>query len=266
MAKRRTKRRNLENTVATIQKQYGPKALYRGGEPAIMRQWPHVPTGFDALDGITGCSGIPLGATTIVSGRTTSGKLTLAFKTLACAQQRSRNEQVVILDLTRQSDPDYLARCGVDLDRLLIARPALGPGVVDLLVDLLRSRQLRFVLVDSLVELMADGPTARRLNAALGLIDHAVREAGSALLFIDDPAPPWNRWALTGWLMNRNWPVIQRSSLHIECRRERWLRQAGDLVGYQAQARILRSRWAHGQPAALIESRFNGTVQAHSTW
>jgi hypothetical protein len=266
MSKRRTKRRNLENTVAAIQKQYGPQALHRGSERSIMRQWPHIPTGFKALDAITGCGGVPLGATTIFSGQTTSGKLTLAFKALAGAQQRSRDEQVAILDLTRQSDPDYLARCGVDLDHLLIARPSPGPGVVDLLVDLLRSRQLRFVLVDSLVELMADRPTARRLNATLGLIDHTLREAGCALLFIDDPAPPWNRWALTGWLVNRNWPVIQRSSLHVECRRERWLRQEGDLVGYQAEARVLRSRWAHGQPVAPVEIRFNGTVQAHSTW
>ena len=79
----------------------------------------------------------PARITTIFSGRTTSGKLTLAFKTLAGAQQRAGGEQVAILDLTRQSDPDYLARCGVDLDRLLIARPSPGPGVVDLLVDLL---------------------------------------------------------------------------------------------------------------------------------
>jgi RecA/RadA recombinase len=63
---------------------------------------------------------------TLLSGRTTSGKLTVAYKVLASAQRSPHGAvayTVALFDLTRTADPDYLARCGVDLDALLVARP-----------------------------------------------------------------------------------------------------------------------------------------------
>ena len=47
-------------------------------------------TSFPALDAITGCQGVPLGDITLFSGRTTSGKLTLAYKTLMNARPPTR--------------------------------------------------------------------------------------------------------------------------------------------------------------------------------
>ncbi len=95
---------------------------------------PHVATGFATLDQMTGCQGIPLGAITLLSGRTTSGKLTLAYKLLANAQRASHGGvayTVGLVDLNRTADPDYLARCGVDLEHLLVARPQTSQQAVD---------------------------------------------------------------------------------------------------------------------------------------
>ena len=47
-------------------------------------------------------------------------------------------ERVALFDLNRTADPDYLVRCGVDLDALLVVRPSLQPQAVDLLGDLVR--------------------------------------------------------------------------------------------------------------------------------
>ena len=56
------------------------------------------------------------------------------------------------------------------------------------------------------------------------------------------------------------------AALHIEMQRERWLQQAGELTGYQAQARLLKSRWVYGIRSAPVAVLFNGTVKAQGTW
>ena len=267
MAKRKT--RTLENTVAAIQQRHGRRALSKGDYRRAEVQHPHVSSGFPALDAVTGCGGFPLGAASILRGHTTSGKLTLAYKVLANAQRSPQGEiryTAALLDLTANSDPDYLMRCGVSLEHLLIVRPGERQESVELLLDLARSRDIRMILVDSLSELAMDRALLRRFHASLDALNNFLRQSGCGLILIDDPSPPWHRWAATGWLLDPGWPVQQKAMLHIEMRRERWLRQAGELVGYQAQARVLTSRWRHDARGAPIEIRFNGTVEARPSW
>jgi recombination protein RecA len=166
-----TKRRRLESAVAAVQERFGPQALRRGGDIRWGDATPHFSTGFPALDAITGCQGLPLGQITLLSGPTTSGKLTAAYKVLTSAQRSLHGAvayNVALFDLTRTADPDYLARCGVDLDALLVVRPTLQPKAVDLLGDLVRQHRLRAVVVDSLTEWQANHAVRRHLYASLG--------------------------------------------------------------------------------------------------
>ncbi len=207
---------------------------------------------------------------TLLSGRSTSGKLTLAYKTLAQAQRNARGRTAVhmaaIVDLSHNCDPDYLERCGIDLDQLLLIHNYPDLDVAALLVDLVRTRDLRMVLLDSLSELAGNRRAAQQLNRAAGALTHALRTTSCSLLLIDEPQPPWQRLSYATGLLGRNAGIRQKVSLHIDIRHERWLRQAGELVGYRAQARIIRSRWRQDQPEAPIEIRFNGTVDAQTTW
>lgn len=256
------KRRRLESAVAAIQQRHGTQAIRKAAEiaPATVR---HVSTGFVALDAITGCSGVPLGAVTLLSGQSTSGKLTLAYKTLANAQARGN---VALLDLSRTADPGYLHRCGVQLDRLLIVRPDTEPGAlansVALLMDLVQSGEVRGVLVDGLADLAADAAALRRLAASLGHLRQLLRAAGCCLIFTDEQHAPWQRWLN----LDPGALVRAQAALHIELQRERWLRREGQLVGYSARAKVLRSRWRSDSPQASIEIVFNGTVRAQPTW
>jgi hypothetical protein len=227
---------------------------------------PHVSTGFPQLDAITGCGGAPLGAMTLLSGRTTSGKLTLAYKTLVHAQGGpgvgGALHSVAILDLTHSSDPDYLSRCGLQLSHLLLVRPQSGRQAVDLLLDLVRSRQFRALLVDSLADLRADRDANRYLNAVTAQLNRFVLESSCGLICLDEPQPPWLRWLqqFTGG------GFAQTAALHLELQRERWLQQDGELRGYTAQAQVMKSRWARSGQTVSLEIRFNGTVQAGRTW
>lgn len=261
-----TKRRRLDSTVSALQQRYGQAALRKGSELPAPAPPPHIPTGFAALDAITGCQGVPLGALTLLSGPITSGKLTLAYKTLANAQQqapsKSAGPTAALVDFSQSSNPAYLARCGVDLARLLIVRPQPTAQAIALLLDLIQTRQLRLLLVDPLTTLTADRAVLQRLNGALGRLALLAQQARTALLFIDEPSPAWQRWL--------NWDgsagVRQVAALHLELRREQWLSEAHQLVGYQATATVRKSRWTRRLRSAGVRIVFNGTVRAEATW
>jgi RecA/RadA recombinase len=299
----RDKRRRLESTVAAIQLQHGPRALRPAGELRTTVP-PHIATGFPALDAATGCGGLPMGALTLFSGHSTSGKFTVACKALANAQlslhtgaqgsassyspfspTRTPLATVALLDLTQTADPDYLRRCGVHLSHLLIVRPEQEADGLPLLLDIVQSGQVRLLVVDGTAELAAAraaegrrqtppgeqeqrapgappraaGPT---LAAAAGRLRQLARSTNTAVLFIDEPASPWQRW------LGRDpaAPLRSQVALHIEMRRERWLRREGQLAGYGARAQILRSQWRSDTPSADLEITFNGTVYARPTW
>jgi hypothetical protein len=117
-------------------------------------------------------------------------------------------------------------------------------------------------VLDGLPDLSADRRGLSDLNGSLGNLKTLLRAAGAALVVLDEPQPPWRRWLN----LDAGGEVRQAAALHIEMQRERWLRQGGVLVGYRAQARLLKSRWAHGPRSAPVELVFNGTVRAQETW
>jgi hypothetical protein len=257
------KQRRLESAIAAIQGRYGQQALRQAGDLARQRIPPHLATGFSGLDALTGCAGLPLNASVLLSGQMTSGKLTVAYKTLAAAQTAGgRSPSVAILDLARTTNPDYLQRCGVAVARVLIARPAAGRLAVDLLLDLVRSRGVRAILVDSLAEIAAEAAVLRYLAANLGKLDRLLDGSGCLVLWIDEPEPAWRRFL--NW--DRGAALRQHAALHLAFQQEQWCQQAQGLAGYQAQVRLLKSRWAQAGATTTIRIVFNGTVRGQTTW
>lgn len=261
------KQRKLESTAAALHQRYGAQALRKASNLTKQIVPPHISTGFPNLDAITGCQGIPLGDITLISGSTTSGKLTLAYKTLMNAQRPARNRKhtralVAIVDLNHSTDPDYLSRAEVDLEHSLIARPTQGQEALDLLRDLARTQHLRAILVDNLTDLLTMRGVGRRLQGTLSQLRHSLRSANCALVFVDEPSPPWQRWLN----LDRSAILRQHAALHIEMQRENWIVHRQEMAGYYAHARILKSRWARGFPATPIEICFNGAITARQTW
>lgn len=183
------RQQRLDQAVALLRQQYGESILRRASELGRVAVPPHIRTGFAELDALTGCAGVPLDGLTILGGRTTSGKLTVAYKVLANAQA-SRPLPVALLDLTHSSDPDYLARCGVVLPGLLLLRPRSGVEAVNLLLELVQSRQVQAVLVDGLPDLGTERAALRHLNRSLPALQRLLHGSGCGVLLLDEPHPP----------------------------------------------------------------------------
>ena len=249
-AVRGARRRQLEQTVAALRARYGDGVLRRASELSSVRSVPHIPTGFGALDALTGCGGVPQGALTLLRGRTTSGKLTLAYKTLASLHTANPVAVAAVLDLGHSADPDYLTRYGVDLARLLLLRPESSGQAIDSLLDLTQEMAMGAIVVNSLPHLLADRRDARTVNGHLALLHRHLQSSRCALLCLDEPQPPWLSWL--GW--GRAFDI------------EQWIYRGEELVGYRASARLHKSRFAPAGGSALIEIQFNGTIKAGSTW
>ena len=258
-----SKQRRLHSTLAALEQRHGPGVVRRAAD-VDRRLPPHIRTGFPALDELTGCGGVPLGAMTLLSGRSTSGKLTVAFKVLAHAQQHQTHRAVALLDLNHTADPDYLHRAGVDLARLQIVRPAVSRQAVDVLIDLARTRTLTALVVNGLANFQTERGVYRYLIATLGLLHRTLAAANCALLWIDDPSPPW----LRRFNLDRSSPIRPYVALHVDLQWEQWLRHptAADITGYRAQAHLLKSRWAAAGRAAPVAIEFNGTIKTRETW
>ncbi len=221
-------------------------------------------TTFPPLDQLTGTGGIPLHAITVLAGSATSGKLTVAYKVLSRAQQDTpeHRHSVAILDLGASSDPDYLTRSGVDLDRLLLVRPQGARQALRVLLDLVRSRELRAILVDSLSELLLDKEGASAVEQMMPQVNLALKSADCALLLLDEGQAAWLPPLASG--ISR--AVRHYASLHIDFVREGWIESTGELTGYRARARLVKSRSRRQGESATIEIAFSETVRTRETW
>lgn len=229
------KRKRLESTVTALQRRYGRCALQTGRELAQAPPPPHISTGFPQLDTLTGCGGVPLRALTLFSGKMTSGKLTLAYGLLAKAQGTVA-DAVALLDLNGSTDTDYLQRCGVKLPQLFLVRPTAETQTLQLLVDLVETRQLHLVVVDSVADLLHNRAQMRQFQTMLPRLLLALQQSACALLLVDEYMPLWRRW------FDASWTLHQAAALHVELRHERWLTTADKLLGYEAQAQVRKSR------------------------
>lgn len=234
-----------------------------------------VSTGFESLDQITGCSGIPQGHITLLSGQTTSGKLTLAFKILANAQQININKGaarlVALVDLNQTADPDYLSRCQIDLDRLIVAYPLPKLDTVQLLFDLAETSEIGVIVVDGISNLQQVRGAMPLLNNHSSQLAQALHISKSTMIFVNEAKPSGNKLSLPRLVrqtlrLGLSPELHLAAGLHIMLHRERWLYQSGQLIGYQAVANIKKSRWHAPKRRTSIAIEFNGTVKAAPTW
>ena len=152
-----------------------------------------IPTGSIALDAALGIGGIPKGRITEVYGPESSGKTTLAQHIIAEAQKAG--EVTVFIDAEHALDPEYAAKCGVDIDNLYISQPDNAEQALEIAEALVRSGAVDIVVIDSVAALvpraeiegdMGDahmGLQARLMSQALRKLVGVIKRSNTAVLF-----------------------------------------------------------------------------------
>jgi RecA/RadA recombinase len=186
--RRRKRQRQLDMTVATIHRRYGPWALVKGkpAKAAHSTAVPHIPTGFPALDRALGIGGLPKGKVCELVGPATSGKTTLALKFLVQAQ--AGRGQVGYIDQALYFDPDYAYRCDLDLSRLLVGTTHDLQEALAATEALARSGGLSALVFDALDFVWTDPEAASHLAAILNRLPAALARSGTTFLVLHESA------------------------------------------------------------------------------
>lgn len=257
------KRKKLAATVAAIQQRWGTRALRPGRQvQQAQAAVPHIATGFAALDAaLAGIGGIPRGRISELLGAPTSGMTTVALKIVAQAQ--AGGDTAAYLDLSGTFDPDYAARCEIDLNRLLLVRPRSGAEALAIALELAASRAVGPLIFDATTALLA-GPPAEgpRLAASLAQLPASLNRSPGAAIFL---TPLRHGGPLSPAHYPPGFALPNLASLRLALSKERWLRRGEDVRGYEAQVRVLKNKLGPAGQQARLAIIFNGTVRGDGT-
>ena len=155
-----SKKSDLEQTLSTINREFGNGSIMRLGDAAHMNV-KTFSSGSTELDVALG-GGYPRGRIIEIYGPESSGKTTLALQ--AIAQMQKLGGIAAFVDMEHALDPLYAAAIGVDIDQMLVSQPDSGEMAMELVEQLVRSKSVDLIVVDSVAALV----TEAELQAEMG--------------------------------------------------------------------------------------------------
>ncbi|MCL4299438.1 MAG: hypothetical protein KJ077_27125 [Anaerolineae bacterium] len=252
------KRKRLDSAVSAIQQKWGLQVIRQGASRGLTAEFPHIPTGFQNLDQIlTGIGGIPRGRLTELLGTPTSGMATLALKIVAEAQ--AVKDVAAYLDLGATFDPDYAARCHVNLSKLLLVRPHSGAEALEIAHSLINSRGLGVLIFDSVAQLRAGPLGTETLSPILRQLPQVLAHSPCAPIFLT-PLSANQELVYPG-----SFALPDYATVRLRLTKERWLYRGDDVRGYEAQVQVIKNKLGAANKSTRIAITFNGVVKGDST-
>ncbi len=191
--------RRIARALHMIEARIGTGVVRRLAVHRPDQRAPAVPSGSLSLDLATGVGVLPRGHLTELLGPPSSGKTALLYGALAATQRAGG--LAALIDAEGSADGDALAACGVDLDELLLARPASAQDALLLLTILARCGGLDALGLASIAALRDLPPpvpspsalddlrshdVARLLSRGLRVLMTALRGAPTAVIVTNE--------------------------------------------------------------------------------
>ena len=253
MAEKEDKKKNLEQTILEIEKQYGKGSIMRLGDNA--RQVVDViPSGCLLLDLALGVGGFPRGRIVEIFGPESSGKTTVALHVVAEAQKMGCT--AAFIDAEHALDPVYAAALGVDINSLYISQPDSGEQALDITESLVKSGSIDVVVIDSVAALtpraelegdMGDshvGLLARLMSQAMRKLTAYINKSNVCVIFINQLRDKvgvmfGNPETTTGGKALKFY-----SSVRLDVRRVDSIKDGADIVGNRTRVKVVKNKLA----------------------
>jgi recombination protein RecA len=243
----------LDKAVGDIIKRYGDGSIMRLGEAHSMTV-DAIPTGSLSLDIALGVGGIPRGRITEIYGPESSGKTTLCQHIVAEAQRLGGT--CAYIDMEHALDPVYAAKCGADVDNLLVSQPDTGEQALEITETLVRSGAVELVVIDSVaalvprVEIEGDmgdatmGAQARLMSQALRKLSGAINQTKTAVVFTNQLRQKigvmfGNPETTTGGQALKFY-----ASVRLDVRRIQSIKVGAEIIGNRTRVRVVKNKVA----------------------
>ncbi len=241
----------LDRALHDIVKKYGEGSIMRLGEATHM-EVAAIPTGSLSLDMALGVGGIPKARITEIYGPESSGKTTICQHIVAECQ--AQGGTAAFIDMEHALDPTYAARCGVNVQELLISQPDTGEQALEIAETLVRSGAIDLVVIDSVAALvprseiegdMGDatmGVQARLMSQAMRKLSGAISQTKTAVVFTNQLRQKigvmfGNPETTTGGNALKFY-----ASVRLDVRRVQSIKVGAEIVGNRVRVRVVKNK------------------------
>ncbi len=243
----------LEDTIYTIEKNYGKGSIMKLGD-GVINKVESISTGSISLDYALGIGGVPRGRIVEIYGPESSGKTTLCLHIIAEAQKSGG--LAAFIDAEHALDINYAKRLQVDVKNLLISQPDFGEQALDIVDTLVRSNALDVIVIDSVAALvprseiegdMGDpqmAVQARLMSQALRKLTGAINRSKTTVIFTNQLRSKigvifGNPETTTGGNALKFY-----ASLRMDIRRIAAIKDAQNVIGNRTKVKVVKSKVA----------------------
>ncbi len=246
--------RELKNTLAQIEKQFGKGAIMQLGEGGSALDIQGISTGALSLDIALGGRGLPRGRVIEIFGPEASGKTTVALHALAAAQKAGG--VAAFIDAEHALDPSWAKRVGVDLESLLVSQPSNAEEALKIAEMLVKSNAVDIIVIDSVAALVPRteiegeigdthvGLQARLMSQAMRILTPAISRTKTCMVFINQIRLKigvmfGNPETTSGGLALKFY-----SSVRLDIRKVSSIKDGDETVGARVKVRVVKNKVA----------------------
>jgi recombination protein RecA len=245
--------RALDTAIAGIQRKFGEGAIMRLGD-ATHLQVEAIPSGALSLDIALGVGGMPRGRVVEIYGPESSGKTTLCQHVIAEAQKLGGI--CAFVDMEHALDPEYAARCGVDVENLYVSQPDTGEQALEIAEALIRSATMDVVVIDSVAALvpraeiegeMGDahvGLQARLMSQALRKLSGVIKQTNTVVIFTNQIRMKIGVMFGSPETTSGGNALKFYASVRLDIRRIQSIKVGGDVVGNRTRIKVKKNKVA----------------------